>query len=287
MEFGDLLDVIEKYPDKIGEIQTEYMYLLSTLTLAPDIESAAFLTQVKKISRYGSILIIYEESADASFRIFGCGTLIVEPKLIHSGMSVGHIEDVVVHPDYRKRGISGKILDYLKRLSVTWNCYKIILDCAPSLKAVYEKSGFRQKSISMAYYVENEIDMALHTSKCATALIPPCPYVGDIIKRNGFVNSGDNATFIYFKTVQGDIPFADDVEQEKICEIQGILEKGGHSKMARVLYIVNVFDVVQKYKIISNQNVVFLYITTISQIKGSCFEWEKDNSFLDKIIQSV
>jgi nucleoside diphosphate kinase len=200
---------------------------------------------------------------------------------------VGHIEDVVVHPDYRKRGISGKILDYLKRLSVTWNCYKIILDCAPSLKAVYEKSGFRQKSISMAYYVENEIDMALHTLKSAVALIPSCPYVGDIIKRNGFVNSGDKAMFIYFESVQGDIPFTDEVEQKKIGEIQGLLEKSGYSKMARVLYIVNVFDVVQKYKIISNQNVVFLYITTISQIKGSSFEWEKDNSFLDKIIQIV
>ena len=33
-------------------------------------------------------------------------------------------------------------------------------------------------------------------------------------------------------------------------------------------------DLVQKYKFVSRQNVDFLYISTISQLKGSRFEWE-------------
>ena len=288
MEFGDLLDIIEKSPDNLTNIQNEYMYLLSTLTLAPELSPTSFLTQVRKISEYGSIVIVYV-LVNGKIRITGSGTLIVEPKLIHSGKSVGHIEDVVVHPEYRKRGISGKILEYLKRLSVQWNCYKIILDCAPGLKAVYEKSGFRQKSIQMAYYIEDEVDLALNGVKNASALIPDCAFVKDFMQRNGFSISADEPAnlFIYFVTVQEDIPFIQEREQEKIREANKLLntfsENANRSDNYRILYIVNVLDLTQKYKFVSCQNVDFLYISTISQVSGSRFEWEKDNSFLDKL----
>ena len=87
MEFGDLLDIIEKSPDNLTNIQNEYMYLLSTLTLAPELSPTSFLTQVRKISEYGSIVIVYV-LVNGKIRITGSGTLIVEPKLIHSGKSV-------------------------------------------------------------------------------------------------------------------------------------------------------------------------------------------------------
>lgn len=287
MEFGDLLDIIEKYPAELQRVKKEYMYLLSTLTYAPEISENTFLTQVKKISEYGSILIVYKIKENQVISIIGSGTLIVEPKLIHSGKSVAHIEDVVVHPDHRNKGISGKILEYLKRLAVTWNCYKIILDCAPALKPVYEKSGFRQKSVQMAYYIENEIDMGMNASTGIAPLIAECPVCSNIIKRNGFSKQGDINLFIYFTPVQEDIPFNKDVEQDKICEVNKILDTRSEVcdvDRAKILYIINVLDLTQKFKIVPNQNVIFVYISTISSIKGDQFEWEKDNIFLDKII---
>lgn len=290
MEFGDLLDVVEKYPDELQMIQKEYMYLLSTLTHAPEISENTFLNQIKKISEYGSILILYKIRENEGISIIGSGTLIVEPKLIHSGKSVGHIEDVVVHPDHRNKGISGKILEYLKRLAVTWNCYKIILDCSPALKPVYEKSGFRQKSVQMAYYIENEIDMGMNASASIAPLIAECPVCLDVIKRNGFSKRGDINLFIYFTLVQEDIPFNKDVEQDKIREVNKILDTRSEIcdvDRAKILYIINVLDLTQKFKIVPNQNVIFVYISTISSIKGDKFEWEKDNTFLDKIIAGV
>jgi glucosamine-phosphate N-acetyltransferase len=280
-KLGDLLDIIEKYPEKISEIQREYMYLLSGLTLTTELTPDKFLIQVKKISEYGSIVIAYSNDLFAGIiKILGTGTLIVEPKLIHGGKSVGHIEDVVVHPDYRKQGISGKIMEHLKRLAIQWNCYKIILDCAPSLKPVYEKSGFRQKSIQMAYYIEDELDMVLGKNRNARSLIPDCPFATDFIQRNGY-STVDPKLFIYFSAVQEEIPFSDEKEQDKIRQMNELLRKQSTDSSCRILYIAHMVDLVQKYKFVSRQNVDFLYISTISQLKGSRFEWEKDNAFLD------
>src|SRR5262245_34239740 len=42
--------------------------------------------------------------AYAEDRVIGTLTLLLEQKFIHQGGWVGHIEDVAVHPDFRKHG---------------------------------------------------------------------------------------------------------------------------------------------------------------------------------------
>jgi hypothetical protein len=52
----------------------------------------------------------------------------------------------------------------------------------------------------------------------------------------------------------------------------------------KILIIVQVVDLMQKYKIASNDGVLFLYMSSISPYNGFGFEWKKDNDFLDKVL---
>ncbi len=84
-------------------------------------------------------------------RIVGSTTLIIEPKFIHNGGLVGHIEDVVVSKDPQNNGIGEKLirkaLDYAKNCG----CYKTILDCSDEVKPFYEKIGFKKQSNAMRF----------------------------------------------------------------------------------------------------------------------------------------
>lgn len=84
-------------------------------------------------------------------KVVGSTTMIVEPKFIHDGGYVGHIEDVVVAKEYQGKGIGeklvGALLDYAKKN----NCYKTILDCKDDVKPFYEKIGFKKEANCMRF----------------------------------------------------------------------------------------------------------------------------------------
>ena len=84
--------------------------------------------------------------------IIGAITLIIEQKIIHDGKCVGHIEDYVIKEEHRKTEVSSMLLNYVKILCEQNNCYKIILDCNPLLEDYYNKKGYKNKGIYMAYY---------------------------------------------------------------------------------------------------------------------------------------
>ena len=101
----------------------------------------------------GEIIICFLENPPfTGFKIVGSGTIIIEPKIIHCGKNVGHIEDVVVKKSYRGFNVSQDILDLLKIEAREKDCYKVILDCNEEIQRVYIKSGFEQKAIQMALY---------------------------------------------------------------------------------------------------------------------------------------
>ena len=132
----------------IESIKTQYFELLRMLTDAPDVPTDVFLENLEKIRHIGSIVICL----DGGNRIVGCGTVIIEPKMIHACRSVGHIEDIVVNAEYRGLGIARGILNRLVELSYRNNCYKVILDCADELVGFYSKLDFEKRGAQMAYY---------------------------------------------------------------------------------------------------------------------------------------
>jgi glucosamine-phosphate N-acetyltransferase len=77
-------------------------------------------------------------------RVAGTASIFVEPKFIHAGGVVGHIEDVAVHPDFQKRGIGKALVLHLLDECQKFGCYKVILDCAEPTIPFYEKLGFHR-----------------------------------------------------------------------------------------------------------------------------------------------
>jgi len=77
-------------------------------------------------------------------RVVGTASLLIEPKFIHNGGLVGHVEDVAVHPDQQGLGLGKLLVDKLIDECREAGCYKIILDCEESLVAFYERRGFRR-----------------------------------------------------------------------------------------------------------------------------------------------
>ena len=78
-------------------------------------------------------------------RLVSTCALTIVPNLTRSARPYGLIENVVTHPDYRKRGIGTKTLQYA--LDIAWerNCYKVMLLTGSQNEEVlrfYERAGF-------------------------------------------------------------------------------------------------------------------------------------------------
>ena len=84
-------------------------------------------------------------------KVVGSTTMLIEPKFIHDGGKVGHIEDVVVSKAYQGKGIGEKLIRTLLEYAQKNNCYKTILDCSDEVKSFYEKIGFKRHSNCMRY----------------------------------------------------------------------------------------------------------------------------------------
>jgi len=157
MEFLTLEEVIQRYP--IEEVKTQYLSLLSVLSETPMISNDEIKQQLIKITRLGVVWVCIKNDQknlkndqkndqknqknqkNQKIQIIGTGTLLFEPKLSHGCKYVGHIEDIVVHADFRGLNIACTILDKLKEFAQP-HCYKVILHCKEELKEFYEKNGF-------------------------------------------------------------------------------------------------------------------------------------------------
>lgn len=82
----------------------------------------------------------------------GSITCILEPKIIHDGRCVAHIEDVVVHPEARGQKIASRLVHHVQRFAKEHDCYKILLHCHPSLLPFYHTFGFSEHKLNGMRY---------------------------------------------------------------------------------------------------------------------------------------
>jgi glucosamine-phosphate N-acetyltransferase len=147
MKFVNLYDLVLKQIENISEIKRQYLLLLGELTTVSEITNEEFFKNIVAIQSMGQIIVGIEDET-----IICSGTIIIEPKIIHGGRPAGHIEDIVVLEKWRNKGIAKELLEYLQKIAIHNNCYKIILDCNERLVSFYEKSGFSKKGIQMSQY---------------------------------------------------------------------------------------------------------------------------------------
>ena len=125
------------------DFQKGFLNSLDTLREASNISKQKALEIFNLIQSNPNHIIVVAEIND---RIIGSTTLLIEPKFIHQGGFVGHIEDVVVSKEFQGNQIGEKIVKYALELAKKHNCYKTILNCSDEVKQFYEKIGFKYHS---------------------------------------------------------------------------------------------------------------------------------------------
>ena len=125
---------------KKDDLQNGFLTTLDSLKQASNIEAKKAEEIFEKINSNPNHIIAV---AEVEGKIVGATTLLIEPKFIHGGGLVGHIEDVVVDKNYQGQRIGEKIMKYLLEIAKNQGCYKTILDCTDDVKQFYEKLGFK------------------------------------------------------------------------------------------------------------------------------------------------
>jgi len=89
--------------------------------------------------------------AELDGKVVGSTTLLIEPKFIHDGGLVGHIEDVVVEKNFQGQKIGNEIVKFLLEVAKNRGCYKTILNCTEDVKEFYEKMGFKHTANELRF----------------------------------------------------------------------------------------------------------------------------------------
>ncbi len=117
-----------------------FLTTLDSLRKASDIDLNKAEEVFDKINSNPDHIVVI---AEVDGKIVGTTTLLIEPKFIHKGGLVAHIEDVVVDKNFQGQKIGEKIMKYLLEFAKNRGCYKTILDCTDDVKPFYEKLGFK------------------------------------------------------------------------------------------------------------------------------------------------
>ncbi len=92
-------------------------------------------------------------------RIVATTSTVFEPKFIHNGGWIAHVEDVATRKEYERKGYASALLDLAIGRAKTFvhpdtpeiiGCYKVILDCSLENILFYaNKHGFRPHEMCM------------------------------------------------------------------------------------------------------------------------------------------
>ena len=87
-------------------------------------------------------------------QIVGYGSIVIETKI--RGGRMGHIEDIVSHPLFRKKGIGKAVVDALLDIAKTTGCYKVALECKEHNLEFYKKCGYAVDGVAMKMFVKKQ-----------------------------------------------------------------------------------------------------------------------------------
>ncbi len=130
-----------------NDYEKDFFSLLNQLTQSDKISKNDFIYKLSEIKKSGDVFVIEDNN-----KIIASGKLLIEQKLIRNGGKVGHLEDIVVHYEYRKFGLGKLIVDHIVDLAKKEGCYKIIGDCSDDIINFYLKIGFQKKGNQIAIY---------------------------------------------------------------------------------------------------------------------------------------
>ncbi len=126
------------------DFECGFLELLSQLSVVNlDIDSARAIF-IKRLQAHVHTWVALDQD-----RPIATASMFIEPKWIHAGGKVAHVEDVVVDSAYRNAGVGFKLIHALEYEARAKGCYKMILDCSAEAVAFYEHCSFRVHEVSM------------------------------------------------------------------------------------------------------------------------------------------
>lgn len=128
-------------------------YLQYKNLINSNITEEFFTNFINNVLNDNHIIMVLEDEED---KIIGTGTILIEEKLTYGGCKMGHIENILINENYRKRGYGKQIVSKLLEICNSKKCYRVDLNCSSELENFYKKNGFDKKNICMnVYFKEN------------------------------------------------------------------------------------------------------------------------------------
>ncbi len=131
-----------------SDLEKGFLESLDSLRKASDLDlgkAKEIFENIKSNPNHKIFVAIVDE------KVVGSTTLFIEPKFIHQGGLVAHIEDVVVSKEFQGKRIGEKLIETSLNFAKNNGCYKTILDCSEDVESFYEKIGFRKHSNAMRF----------------------------------------------------------------------------------------------------------------------------------------
>jgi glucosamine-phosphate N-acetyltransferase len=85
-------------------------------------------------------------------QVVGYGSIVIEKKI--RGGKMGHIEDIVSHPLFKKKGIGKSVLEALFDIAKENDCYKVGLQCKEHNIDFYQKCGYKLSGVAMQILIK-------------------------------------------------------------------------------------------------------------------------------------
>ena len=83
-------------------------------------------------------------------QIVGYGSIVIETKI--RGGKHGHVEDIVSHPLFQKKGIGSAIVNALLNVAKENGCYKVALQCKEQNISFYKNCGYEVSGVAMQMF---------------------------------------------------------------------------------------------------------------------------------------
>lgn len=135
-------------PIQENDLFKGFLDSLDSLREASNLDKLKAITILKEVQKNPNHVIFV---AEMNGRVIGSSTLLIEPKFIHDGGLVGHIEDVVVSKEMQGNNIGKKIIETCLNYAKERGCYKTILCCNDDVKKFYIKLGFTSRGTEMRF----------------------------------------------------------------------------------------------------------------------------------------
>ncbi len=120
------------------DLDNGYLRVLDSLGLTSTLTLEAALRVFERIRKNPNHVILVAVRGE---QVIGAVTLLIEPKFIHNGRNVCHIEDLVVHNNHRGQNIGYELTAAALRHAENSDCYKSIADCSIKDVNVHEEFG--------------------------------------------------------------------------------------------------------------------------------------------------